>query len=101
MCNIIDDFYFQAMAFFMMLALYAFICRLSDPRHGGTYMTIFNTFYYLGFVGIHSIVLKLVDFLTFSQCSSDSQNYCSTTHLKHVILEFNTKFIVYMFNGYK
>lgn len=66
------------MSFFMLLALFAFFCQLSDPKYGGTYMTLFNTFFYLGFLASHSIVLKLVDILTFSHCSTDVQNSCST-----------------------
>lgn len=68
----------------MNLNLIAFFCRLSDPRFGGTYMTLFNTLYYLGFMVSNTFVLKTIDVLTFSKCSNDMTNNCSTTHLKNV-----------------
>lgn len=66
----------EMMNFFMLLTLYAFFCRLSDPRYGGTYMTLFNTFYYSGFLISHTLVLKLVDVLTFMQCPVGALNSC-------------------------
>ncbi|CAH1724862.1 acetyl-coenzyme A transporter 1-like isoform X2 [Aphis gossypii] len=70
--------------FFMLLTLFAFFCRLSDPRFGGTYMTLFNTFFYLGFLLSNTVVLKLVDFSTFRKCSTNDQNSCSTPDLKNL-----------------
>lgn len=72
--------------FFMLLTLFAFFCRLSDPRFGGTYMTLFNTFFYLGYLLSNTIVLKLVDFSTFRMCSTNDQTSCSTPDLKNVRL---------------
>ena len=72
----------------MLLALYAFFCRLSDPCFGGTYMALFNTFYFLGWLLPHTLVLKMIDFLTFSTCSNDTQNGCITSDLKNVRLTF-------------
>lgn len=62
----------------MMLAIFTFFCRLSDPQFGGTYMTLLNTFFYVGWFLPTSFALKLVDVLTFSRCSNDVQNFCST-----------------------
>lgn len=78
--------FFQVLNFFMLLTLFAFFCRLSDPRFGGTYMTLFNTFFYLGFLLSNTLVLKLVAFLTFRKCSNNDQNSCSTPDLKNVRL---------------
>lgn len=72
------------MSFFMLLTLFAFFCRLSDPRFGGTYMTLFNTFYYSGFLLSNTIVLKLVAILTYNKCSNDMRNSCSTSDFKNV-----------------
>lgn len=62
----------------MMLAMFTFFCRLSDPQFGGTYMTLLNTFFYVGWFLPTSFALKLVDVLTFSRCSNDVQNFCFT-----------------------
>jgi len=70
----------------MLLTLFAFFCRLSDPRFGGTYMTLFNTFFYLGFLLSNTLVLKMVAFLTFSKCTNNDLNTCSTQDLKNVRL---------------
>jgi len=68
----------------MLLALYAFFCRLSDPCFGGTYMALFNTFYFLGWLIPNTLVLQMIDFLTFSTCSNDIKNNCLTPDLKNV-----------------
>lgn len=72
------------MSFFMMLILFAFFCGLSDPQFGGTYMTLFNTFYYIGFTLSNTLTLKLVAVLTFCECSNNARNACSTADLKKV-----------------
>ncbi|XP_022174745.1 acetyl-coenzyme A transporter 1-like [Myzus persicae] len=72
----------EVLNFFLFLTLFAFFCRLSDPRFGGTYMTLFNTFYYMGFLLSNTLVLKLVAFLTFRKCSNNDQNTCSTSDLE-------------------
>lgn len=69
---------------FMILALYSFFCRLSDPRFGGTYMALFNTCYFLGWLVPNTLVLKMISFLTFSTCSNDILNSCYTPDLKSV-----------------
>ncbi|CAI6366795.1 unnamed protein product [Macrosiphum euphorbiae] len=74
----------EVLNFFMLLTLFAFFCRLSDPRFGGTYMTLFNTFFYLGFLLSNTLVLKLVAFLTFRKCSNNDQNCCTTPDLTNL-----------------
>ncbi|VVC28218.1 Major facilitator superfamily domain,Acetyl-coenzyme A transporter 1 [Cinara cedri] len=69
----------EMLSFFMILALFAFFCRLSDPKFGGTYMTLFNTFFFLGFLLSNTFILKLVDLLTFKRCSNDPRNLCTTS----------------------
>lgn len=81
----------------MTLAICAFFCKISDPRFGGTYMTLFNTFYYLGFLMSNTLVLKLMAVLTFSECS----NRCHTKDFKNVSNSFYVKFIKYKCNGFQ
>jgi len=89
----------EMLSFFMLLALYAFFCRLSDPCFGGTYMALFNTFYFLGWLLPHTLVLKMIDFLTFSTCSNDTQNGCITSDLKNVCVANGGSCRVYV-DGY-
>lgn len=68
----------------MLITLFAFFSRISDPRIGGIYMTLLNTLQVLGRVLINTITLKMIDVLTFKKCSNDDQNSCSTLDLKNV-----------------
>jgi len=72
------------LSLFLMLTLLAFFCKISDPHFGGTYMTLYNTFYFLGWLIPNTFVLKLIDLLTFNECSNDSLNTCYTNDLKNV-----------------
>lgn len=74
-----------------MLTLLAFFCKISDPHFGGTYMTLYNTFYFLGWLIPNTFVLKLIDILTLNECSNDAQNTCYTKDLK------NVRFVDYFF----
>lgn len=68
----------------MFIAILAFFSRISDPRFGGTYMTLLNTLSNLGTIWCNVLVLGVVDFLTLKECSLDSQNACSSPHLQNV-----------------
>jgi len=68
----------------MYVALLAFYSKISDPRFGGTYMTLLNTLSNLGYVWSTSTALGIVDLLTFKECSFDSKNNCSTLDLQKV-----------------
>jgi len=72
----------EMLSIFMLLLVYSFFCRLSDPQFGGTYMTLYNTFFYMGWLVPYTFALKMVDLLTLSQCSNDDLNICSTIDLK-------------------
>ncbi|KAF0753279.1 acetyl-coenzyme A transporter 1-like, partial [Aphis craccivora] len=89
----------EMLLFFMLLALYAFFCRLSDPCFGGTYMALFNTFYFLGWLIPNTLVLQMIDFLTFSTCSNDIKNSCLTPDLKNVCATNGGSCVVYV-DGY-
>lgn len=68
----------------MFIAVLAFFSRISDPRFGGTYMTLLNTLSNLGTIWCGFLVLGVVDFLTLKECTLDSQNVCSSPHLQNV-----------------
>lgn len=69
---------------FLMLTLIAFFCKISDPRFGGTYMTLYNTFYFLGWLIPNTFVLRLIDISTLSECSNNVENTCYTKDLQNV-----------------
>lgn len=62
----------------------AFFSRISDPRIGGTYMTLLNTVRNLAQAIPNLALLKTVDILTFKMCSNNDQNNCATEDLKNV-----------------
>lgn len=62
----------------MGTSILAFFSRISDPRFGGTYMTLMNTITNLGGAWTSFLALGAVDFLTFKECSLDSNNHCYT-----------------------
>lgn len=68
----------------MSVAVMAFYARISDPNFGSTYMTLLNAFLNFGNVLSSTTALGLIDFLTFKECSIDSQNTCSTLDTKKV-----------------
>lgn len=62
----------------------AFFNRISDPRFGGTYLTLLTTLKGLGYFGSSTVALRMVNILTFAKCSVDTQNSCSTPDLSNV-----------------
>ncbi|VVC28221.1 Major facilitator superfamily domain,Acetyl-coenzyme A transporter 1 [Cinara cedri] len=73
----------ESLSCLMYITLMAFFSRISDPRFGGTYMTLLCTVRSTGLVVPHTTVLKMVDVLTFYKCSNDFQNN-STGDLKNM-----------------
>lgn len=67
-----------------MASIFAFFSRISDPRVGGTYMTLLNSVNSLSWMIPNTLALKMVDFLTFKKCSNGAQNNCSTEYLNNV-----------------
>lgn len=55
----------------MLIAFYAFFSKISDPRFGGTYMTLLNTVNTMGLIGPSTVALKLVDTLTYYSCPAE------------------------------
>ena len=52
----------------MFVASMAFFAKVSDPRSGGTYMTLLNTLANLGGTWPATVVLWLVDVFTWKTC---------------------------------
>ncbi|XP_050430838.1 acetyl-coenzyme A transporter 1-like isoform X2 [Adelges cooleyi] len=64
--------------YFMDVALPTFFSRISDPRFGGTYMTLLYTVKNLGGSWTSTVSLIAIDWLTVKKCSTNSDNHCST-----------------------
>ncbi|XP_050438632.1 acetyl-coenzyme A transporter 1-like [Adelges cooleyi] len=71
-------FFHELLVYCMFVALLAFFSRISDPRFGGTYMTLLNTVANLGISWTNTISLISIDWLTVKKCSTNSNNDCST-----------------------
>ncbi|XP_052872224.1 acetyl-coenzyme A transporter 1 [Anopheles cruzii] len=78
---------YQIALYSMFVAVMAFFARISDPAVGGTYMTLLNTLSNLGGNWPSTVVLWLVDRLTWKQCSNAPSNDCSDSALKDVCTE--------------
>lgn len=70
--------------YIMFITIMSFFARISDPRFGGTNMTLLNTISNLGLSWTSTAALRMMDLLTNTECSSDSTNNCSTNDLKYV-----------------
>lgn len=68
----------------MLLAM-SFYASISDPKIGGTNMTLLSTIGNIGMVASNTGALWLIEFLTFKQCSNDHTNKCSTKTQVNVI----------------
>lgn len=66
------------MLYTMMLTSMAFYASISDPKIGGTNMTLLTTISNLGAAGSKTVALWLLELLTFKKCSNDYTNSCST-----------------------
>lgn len=52
----------------MYLGMTAFFAKVSDPRVGGTYMTLWNTVETLGGTWPATLSLWMIDLLTWQEC---------------------------------
>lgn len=70
----------------MFVSVMGFFARISDPIIGGTYMTLLNTVYNLGGNWPNTLVLSLVDDLTWATCKAGSLDGlpCQKTEQKEV-----------------
>lgn len=69
---VVNYAFYQIFLYCMFVAVMAFFAKISDPAVGGTYMTLLNTICNLGGNWPTSIVLWLVDVLTWKRCAIDS-----------------------------
>lgn len=56
------------------LSMVAFFAQISDPKIGGTYMTLLNTLFNLGGKWPSTLVLSVADLLSFKNCISGETN---------------------------
>ncbi|CAI6365109.1 unnamed protein product [Macrosiphum euphorbiae] len=68
----------------MIITHLSFFIKISDPRFGGTYLTLLGTARNLSWVIPNTVILKMVDILTFNKCSNDDHGSCSTTDLQNI-----------------
>uniref|UniRef100_U5EUI4 Putative acetyl-coa transporter n=1 Tax=Corethrella appendiculata TaxID=1370023 RepID=U5EUI4_9DIPT len=70
---------YQIALYSMFVAVMAFFARISDPAVGGTYMTLLNTLSNLGGNWPTTVILWLVDVLTWKKCSIELENSTENT----------------------
>ncbi|XP_053684823.1 acetyl-coenzyme A transporter 1 [Sabethes cyaneus] len=68
---------YQIALYSMFVAVMAFFAKISDPAVGGTYMTLLNTLSNLGGNWPTTVVLWMVDVLTWKRCSTVADNACT------------------------
>lgn len=68
----------------MFVSLMAFFSQKSDPRFGGTYMTLLNTFANMGSTLAQTISFGMIDVLTFKRSSFDPENKLPTLNCHKV-----------------
>ncbi|XP_050522845.1 acetyl-coenzyme A transporter 1-like isoform X1 [Daktulosphaira vitifoliae] len=86
---IVTIFIKELLAYYIFVATMGFFAKISDPRFGGTYMTMLNTVSNIGASWTATASLCMVDWLTFKSCSSDSKNNCSTEDLTKTYIIFS------------
>jgi len=64
----------------MTLTSMAFYASISDPKIGGTNMTLLTTISNLGNSWSKSGALWLIEFLTFKRCSNGPKKLCSSNY---------------------
>jgi len=83
----------------MMQMVMAFYANISDPKIGGTNMTLLSTIGNIGLVWSKTAALWLIDILTFKNCSNNVTNSCSLKNDQNVmnynILSFTYQLTVF------
>ncbi|XP_058460267.1 acetyl-coenzyme A transporter 1 isoform X1 [Malaya genurostris] len=77
---------YQIALYSMFVAVMAFFARISDPAVGGTYMTLLNTLSNLGGNWPTTVVLWMVDVLTWKRCTNPTDNTCSDNEQQEACL---------------
>jgi len=73
----------------MTLTSMTFYASISDPKIGGTNMTLLTTISNLGNVWSKTGALWLIEFLTFKKCSSDPRILCSISNNQEKVRKNN------------
>jgi PAT family acetyl-CoA transporter-like MFS transporter 1 len=60
--------------YIMFVAMLSFFNRISDPRFGGTYMTLLNTLSNFGIKWTATAAFGLINFLTIKKCPPEHRN---------------------------
>ncbi|KAE9541116.1 hypothetical protein AGLY_004361 [Aphis glycines] len=89
----------EILAFTMYLFTLGFFSRICDKRFGGTYMTMLSTIASFGWVLSNTLALRMIDVLSFSKCSNNDSNNCSTIQLKNTC-KLNNGDCISIVNGY-
>lgn len=82
----------------MYLFTLGFFSRICDKRFGGTYMTMLSTIASFGWVLSNTLALRMIDVLSFSKCSNNDSNNCSTIQLKNVRNKIGIKIVQEIYN---
>jgi len=82
----------------MYLFTLGFFSRICDKRFGGTYMTMLSTIASFGWVFSNTLALRMIDVLSFSKCSNNDLNNCSTIQLKNVRNIIVIKIVLEIYN---
>lgn len=67
----------------MVISFFNFFIKITDPRFGGTYLTLLDTARSLSWIIPNTVILKMVDIFTLTECSNDGHDSCSTTDLQN------------------
>ncbi|XP_011291387.1 acetyl-coenzyme A transporter 1 [Musca domestica] len=71
---------YQIFLYCMFVAVMAFFAKISDPAVGGTYMTFLNTLSNLGGNWANTVILWLVDVLTWKECAHVDDTLAEKNH---------------------
>lgn len=71
---------YQIFLYCMFVAVMAFFAKISDPAVGGTYMTFLNTLSNLGGNWANTVILWLVDVLTWKECANVDESISMKNH---------------------
>ena len=63
--------FYQVFLYAMFCSAMSFFAKISDPKIGGTYMTLLNTLHNLGGNWPNTLVLWLIDLITWKSCVAD------------------------------
>uniref|UniRef100_A0AC35U5D7 Acetyl-coenzyme A transporter 1 n=1 Tax=Rhabditophanes sp. KR3021 TaxID=114890 RepID=A0AC35U5D7_9BILA len=73
----------DSLSIVMFLSIMAFFAKISDPKIGGTYMTMLNTISNLGGMISGTVTMRFMDFVTYKNCyTKDTFEFVSVCNNK-------------------